>query len=151
MKKLLTLTLLLSTLLTFSACGGDDKEDNILNNEPETPANPFIGTWEYSVGNYSFMQKGYFDITEDYHIKEDYFIYRDNNLSDADTRDYTYTIEHDYSGEEILHIDIMKGSSWYEARLLRGKLIVYYVRQQYNTGEETRELWTEMTRYAPAK
>lgn len=151
MKKLLTLTLLLATLLAFSACGGDDKEDNVLNNEPETPANPFVGTWEYSVGNYFFMQKGYFEVFDNYSITEDIFIYQDNKLTDVNKRDYTYTIEHNSSGEEILRYGIWGNRMWLEGRLVRGKLVVDEVRINSDTGAETRELWTEMTRYDPAK
>lgn len=151
MKKLLTLTLLLASMLTFSACGGDDNEDSVINNEPETPANPYIGTWEYIDVTYDWMQKGYFEIAEDNTIKQERYNYRNNKLESFDEAFYTYTIENKDSDKEILLIKPVIGRFWLEAKLLRGKLIVFDVYRDEATGEEIRTIWTEMTRYDPVQ
>lgn len=99
MKKLLTLTLLLATLLTFSAC--DDK------NEPET--NPFVGKWICTI-SYDYSSNNKLKIVHELTIKKDYTAeqmikqYINGQFSSWNMNLYTYTID-DTKENKIIYLN----------------------------------------------
>lgn len=146
MKKLLSITMLLAMLLTFSACGSD--EDNVLNSEPAVPSNPFIGKWTYKLSSIERMEVGYVEITEDNKIFFDKIYYSGQTIVGTNagtaTREFTYTIEKNSDGEDIICYG--RGSWHCEGRLFRNLLIFDEVRIDSETGEETRKPAYVMTR-----
>lgn len=150
MRKLLSLILLLATLLTFSACGGDDKDDNILNNEPEAPAMPtnqFIGSWKGTSGSGSSREEIFMDIYENNTLKYDIIYYDYDKPKGVSTFDYNYIIDKNSDAEDIICFGM--GRFRCEGRLVRNMLVFTEIYENKEADILTQELWTMMTRYVP--
>ncbi|MDE6535891.1 MAG: hypothetical protein K2K82_07795 [Muribaculaceae bacterium] len=114
MKKLLSLTLLLATLLTFSAC--EDK------NEPELTNNAFVGIWDHTeiqtdAWGYTSERHYIYEINNDYTITYQNVGLVNGELKGMSFSYYTYEIKYDASGKEYIYIHTYNNSEWDEGYL----------------------------------